>query len=199
MKNQIFLTILLLGCTTHPAVAAYCPDGRYAEQLTGVSADCISWEDRCYTGQNSNYQTTVYLVRHCTACDMGNVPSNEVAIQVPGYGTVYASHGCQFYICDSSNCQNDTSWSTIRSGYQRKIARRCSNNICVETNTYRCASGYYGTSTNGTSGCNRCPLYNGYYGSSNAGTTSISGCYQPANRSFSDTSGTFVYTQNCYY
>ncbi len=109
---------------------------------------------------------------------------------------------------DEPDCGKST-WSAHSTGYQKGTYYVCNLDVymgmCDITTTtkYRCAAGYYGSSTNGTSGCTRCPSSGGVYGTSAAGSTSITSCYIPSGttRSFSDTkgSGTEKITSNCYY
>jgi hypothetical protein len=96
---------------------------------------------------------------------------------------------------------------------------------CVESVSYTCANGYYGTPTNGSSGCTACPEHAscdgtgntifscnmGYYksgsgcapcpdgGMTATGGQAIDNCYLPAGSSFDDDSGTFQMTNRCYY
>lgn len=90
---------------------------------------------------------------------------------------------------------------------------------------YRCASGYYGTPTRASGDCKACPANSacdagsttivcskGYYGSGTScaqcpggGTTSTTGaasvtqCCLPSGTTFSDTTGSGVYTAQCCY
>lgn len=88
-------------------------------------------------------------------------------------------------------------WTANGTGYEQQIETTTENETCISVNkTYRCAAGYYGTTTNGTSGCTKCPTP----GTSNTGTnTSMTQCYIPADTEMSDSSGTYIYTKNCYY
>ncbi|MDE6481505.1 MAG: hypothetical protein K2L25_01645 [Alphaproteobacteria bacterium] len=100
---------------------------------------------------------------------------------------------CIYYPCGWRN--------TGTAGYQSYTQCTSNDNKCDTSITaYRCAVGYYGTSTNGTSGCTRCPASGGVYGTTaDAGATSITACYIPSGTSFSDGSGSGTYTGNCYY
>ena len=95
---------------------------------------------------------------------------------------------------DCTNCSS-TSWSALRTGYESRIRATCNCGICDKTTQYRCAAGYYGITTNGSSGCTRCPNS----GSSVAGSTVITSCYLPSGTTGSDSSGTYTYTADCYY
>lgn len=99
-----------------------------------------------------------------------------------------------------TNC-NSIDWTAYRTGYERRINRDCEcDGTCTSTTQYRCAVGYYGTSTNGTSGCTRCPSSGGIYGTTAAaGSKNITSCYIPANQTMSDGTGEYVFTNKCYY
>ena len=101
--------------------------------------------------------------------------------------------------CDTSTCKSDTTWTNGNTGYQKRTERRCSGTNCIETIAYQCAPGYYGSSTNGTSGCTKCPTEGGFTGTSPAGTETRKGCYIGSGLTGSDTTGSFKYTGNSYY
>ncbi|MCM1294356.1 MAG: hypothetical protein NC311_02235 [Muribaculaceae bacterium] len=71
-----------------------------------------------------------------------------------------------------------------------------------------CPVGYYGTTTDGLTGCNRCPEWTGIYtdaahtltaaATSGNGRLVITGCYIPAG-TYYDATGTFTLTSNCTY
>lgn len=99
----------------------------------------------------------------------------------------------------------DGTWTTVSDGYEKKVDKECTNNYelgtCerTESTSYRCAAGYYGRTVNGTTGCTRCPSSGGVYGTSAAGSTAITSCYIPSGTTSSDGTGTFEYTEDCYY
>ncbi len=97
--------------------------------------------------------------------------------------------------CDKYTCTSDTNWVSASAGYMSKSTRSCGTTFqeCGERTQYQCAAGYYGASTNGTSGCTKCPSP----GISPAGTTAVTGCYII---SWNDTTGAFDFGgDNCYY
>jgi len=103
--------------------------------------------------------------------------------------------------CTPQNCQ-PSSWASSSTGYETRTYRECNLTLtaCLKSTEYRCAVGYYGSSSNGTSGCTRCPSSGGIYGTTaSAGSTSITSCYIPSGTSFSDSTGSGRYTSNCYY
>lgn len=73
-----------------------------------------------------------------------------------------------------------------------------SNATCAGGNlsTFVCAKGYY---KNG-SACTACPSLNGVAGTTTStGATSITSCYIRSSSSFSDVSGSWRYSDDCYY
>lgn len=109
-------------------------------------------------------------------------------------------------------CKGDCTtikWHQIAPGYEQMITKQCvcdgnSDARCEETPSYRCASGYYGTSTDGKNGCVKCPTLirnDGVEnpGTSSVGATSITNCYQPQNIEFTDDKGIYTFNGgNCY-
>ena len=103
--------------------------------------------------------------------------------------------------CTESNCKSDTDWTSHSTGYQKRTIRSCNatNTLCQQTTEYQCAAGYYGSSTNGSTGCTKCPSSGGVAGQSAAGSIAITSCYIPSGNTFSDSTGSGTYTGNCYY
>ena len=103
------------------------------------------------------------------------------------------SNGC-------TDCES-TSWSAHSTGYEKRTTATCNTTTCVcsKKTEYRCTAGYYGTSTNGTSGCTKCPSSDGISGTTTAGAKNITSCNLPAGAIGSDTTGTLTYTKDCYY
>lgn len=111
--------------------------------------------------------------------------------------------------CDSNgdcqkrkNCSNCTSsnWADLATpGYQSRTIATCdySEGKCNTKTEYRCAKNYFGTA-NGTSGCSRCYEK---FGTETAGpgNNPATACYIPAGHEIDDSSGTYSYTENCYY
>lgn len=107
-----------------------------------------------------------------------------------------------------TDCTSDSDWSSAGTGYHKKTTATCNAGVCTKTTAYRCASGYYGSSTNGTSGCTKCPTWSGVYSNSGktteanaystVGTTGITGCMIIPS-TYYDASGTFSLTNPCSY
>ena len=129
----------------------------------------------------------------CSSCTSPKVLTEHVS-SVSGCDTDIRT----YYNCECPSECKTTSWSSHSTGYEKKTT--CDTSTCSVTTSYRCAVGYYGGSTNGASGCARCPASGGVYGTTaSAGSTSITSCYLPSGTSFSDSTGSGTYTGNCYY
>lgn len=143
-----------------------------------------------------------YLFRGCDTgsieykCDTGNkyYQSNttvKCTVTTDSNGDFKFSRCTGCLLCD----ENAEYWENSNPGYQRAYRRRFvdgSSATCEKYNIdkWRCAIRYYGTSTNGTSGCNPCPTLESEglteicnssgacpYVSSSVGSTQISQCY----------------------
>ena len=129
--------------------------------------------------------------------------------------------------CDESTCVPDA-WELITNGstkaVQARTHRGCNNaGQCVETlnRQVRCPTGYWGLpninfSDAITAWCEKCPSHASgtqttsgpgdiasgglvVGGGTAVGTVPITECFVPAGNGGSDESGTYVWTQNCYY
>ncbi|MCM1294338.1 MAG: hypothetical protein NC311_02140 [Muribaculaceae bacterium] len=115
-----------------------------------------------------------------------------------------SSCGVHYTYCECTTTCSTTSWVSLRTGYESR--KYC--NVCSQSTQYQCAAGYYGSSSNGTSGCTQCPTWTDVYttsakttqvrGTSAAGATAITGCYVAAG-TYYDTTGTLKTTGNCAY
>ena len=146
----------------------------------------------------SNGKTT-YQYNKCKQCEVPYLVSSVIVPECGG--TFLADAACK---CVCLNCTSDTSYTDAGTGYQKKVKRSCDCSsgtaTCVATTVYQCAVGYYGSSTNGTSGCTRCPASGGVYGTTaSAGSSSITSCYIPSGSNLSDSTGSGTYTGDCYY
>ena len=147
----------------------------------------VSDDYACVEG--TTYYYNGYGVTECRACE-GDFELTELEADIPGCFTM-TYQGCAEGCAKCDDCVSDTSWSAAGAGYEKKVTRTCDCGYCDETASYRCAANYYGSSSNGTSGCTACPSYNGIAGTSSAGSTSASACCisSGATYSFSDTAG----------
>ena len=88
-------------------------------------------------------------VESCMTCESGYTKVSKSTILSCGGGTINATYNTCLLTCTTSNCKSDTSWSAAGTGYQKKANRSCSDSTtCKTTYSYRCAAGYYGSSSN---------------------------------------------------
>ncbi len=187
-----------------------------ADPTSTIYRNCANYEVACVYITNS-----VVGVSSCTSCPPGyslieDESAGVTACSATGNpkedagGGGYSAYKCTKN-CQASNCSS-TSWTALRTGYETRTYRSCSatgtSGTCNASTQYRCAAGYYGSSSNGTSGCNPCPEWQNVfansarttkvYGTSAAGATAITGCYVVAG-TYYDTTGTFKIGSNCQY
>lgn len=153
-----------------------------------------------------------YAIPSCNAGCQNYWWSNEEQAFACDTGTCNC-RGTQTYPCYAPcdvgdwgiTCGTPKGCTAYSNGYEKCTEPVCTNDftsgLCNVSNsvTYRCAAGYYGTTTNGTSGCTRCPSSGGIYGTSPAGSSAITSCYIKSGESGTDASGSYTYTGNCYY
>ena len=200
MKKSLYLIspMLVAGCLAMPTksygLATVCQQIACPANAAGVSQlaqNCQTTGARCYGGASEMVGTTT-----CETCRSGYVRVSRTFNATCATRPIRIDYYTCLLACTNSNCKSDTSWSSYGDGYERRILRECSDSTtCKTTYSYRCAAGYYGSSSNGTSGCNPCPSG----GTSSAGTTSATGCYIPSGTTGSDSTGTYKYTSNCYW
>lgn len=189
------MAVMTLTCTT-----TTCSSSTITESAPSSSYSTSS-TNTCY--KNSSTGQILQITDH-TAC-MTGYELTSTSYTSTTCDTIYSYDICT-KACDGT-CSDCTSgsWTDGNTGYQQRTKKTCNTSTCVcfSSTEYRCASGYYGSSSNGTSGCTRCPSSGGVYGTSAAGSTAITSCYLPSGTtvSFSDStgSGTATYTSDCYY
>lgn len=187
MKKIIFIFLLVLSfhaksygnaCMVCPDPSPYVYGCAQAESLGCIGSVEVSSCNECLPGYT--------LEPGITQCSQTL------------YTCVEDTGGCT---CD---CPVDVGWTNSGTGYQVYTEYLCNSTTCAcdATYSYRCATGYYGTANfRGNSGCNSCITGTGVSGSiSVAGTNSlITDCYLPTTFSGADPTGTYSYSQNCYY
>ena len=170
------------------------------EGVSPTASNCSVTRAICYS--NGSYDVGI---TSCETCKSGYISiSRDTYLYCDG--SLKVTYNTCVPQCTSSNCKSDTSWyQAINAGYQYRTIRSCTDNItCSSRTEYRCASGYYGTSSNGTTGCNHCPEQKwsdnvSTAATSNAGSTVITDCYLQSGTSGFDSTGDFIYTSNCHY
>ena len=141
----------------------------------------------CYKVSGSSTYYRVYL---CMLCPDGTEKVSKTFTSECGNIT--------YDVCETPCTPDDDFVATGNAGYEKKTTCTSSG---LSATQYRCAAGWYGSSSNGTTGCTKCPSSNESTATaqSAAGTTDISGCYIPAGNSFSDGAGAGKYASNCGY
>ena len=206
--KAVFIGALGAICINATAIAY---DGYNIPCSDGGSGSCIcdtgacldeTWDDTlgsflCGSGKGGSYscncidaqfnKTITFTCGCYSDSDCGSDPS---------YGCI--NNRCQK--CKSCSGASTGTWTAHSTGYEKRTVTECNCSGTPTTRTeYRCAAGYYGTTSNGTSGCTRCPASGGIYGTSAAGSTAITACYLPSGTAFSDAAGSGTYTGDCYY
>lgn len=176
--------------------------------ISDAIGNIYTWAS-AYPGSNcaliyQNWTTEGYYPEGLGQAWLDGTKAGLSAYQICDWGSAgeICSAGCEMPGMSSyQDCSDFTSWNDIGNGYEESAGMTFLCNECYDVgeNKYRCAAGYYGSSTNGTSGCTRCPSSGGIYGVSAAGSTSIASCYIPSGKSMSDSVGAYTYTANCYY
>lgn len=179
----VLCAVAAVALNISDAIGGTCSDTGYACMN---DADCLQYET-CIGGGGGGGNTTCTNSSQCYDgyyCKFTSSSSVGTCTPYPD-----CSSGC-------TNC-NTTSWGANGTGYETRTVATCDTTFCEcsKKNEYRCASGYYGSTTNGTSGCSPCPTP----GTSAAGAAVQTSCYIASGNTFSDTTGYGTYTGNCYY
>lgn len=202
MKRIIVVVLFAINMQTANANTCIATD-------TCTSGNCTD----LYVGKNCTldagpvrYYGGIYKVQSCASCNAGYAMRTIGSLTIPDCSTVKTAYKTCDIKCD--NCIS-IDWTDSAVGYQRYTSKVCnSDSSCSVSYSYRCAVGYWGTSSNGTSGCSLCPEWTGVYtnsarttnvrGTSSVGTTEITGCYV-ASGTYYDVTGTFNTNGNCPY
>lgn len=158
-------------------------------------------DEYVYDGSNGNGATqksTGWILRGCYKCR--NNKKAEVTSTSTPCGN-YSFYRCVDCTTGCTNCESDLTGQPYKEGYLRIQNRQCLNCICEVTSTsYSCDKGYYGYPGSSDTGCTRCPQSGNTYGTTSTyGSQSITACYIPSNTDIEDTTGTYHFTQSCYY
>lgn len=198
MQKTLLTAVFIALGIIHSSNAATC------EQVTCITYNdnTTNWSRQIPADLNSlNCGPTIQCLRHngigqiirvgtCNSCTSGTRTLHNSGVSCDGGNEI------TYYSCDICTT---TEWTAASTGYQSR--KYCASSSDTGTVEYRCASGYYGTSSNGTSGCTQCPEATNIYtnsarttrarGTSAAGTTSSANCYLPQG-TYYDASGTFT-------
>ncbi|MBQ8041832.1 MAG: hypothetical protein IJ273_00715 [Alphaproteobacteria bacterium] len=163
----------------------------------------------CMDDDMAGYQDELGL------CDMimqRTLMGNEVlkiSSQYYSWNTSYTITNYRKFVCEYDEiCWDDKQdWTAYTTGVQRRqISRVCQDDGTCSSGTsyYRCASGYYGGTANGSTSVPTCYSCAEKTGLANAmtspvgGATKITQCYQPVG-TYVDAVGTYERTANCFY
>lgn len=153
---------------------------------------------------------------YCTCKNTNGMVCNEGMYGIPTSATATgqctacpANAECTMYYNDTFYCKNGFYKNTAGTGcFPMSIICKSGNYITANNECKQCRSGYYcpgGTYTAGSTerGITHCPTYNigpNTYtpGTTPRGSDSITDCYIPTG-SYSDKTGSYSITQNCYY
>lgn len=195
--NQIFIMVLLLGLASPAFGLPSSIGGGTVGPVVQVNACGCNWDDAEYVPEG--LETT------CISCDSNianiNCASGKICDDNKSgnsYGVIVGSENKLTVECGTWVPQQEVG-GVIRAGYWSVIPSA----TCDTVATYRCGAGYYGKPTSETAGCSKCPGFepSGEISaiSSEIPRTAITNCYIKANKAMSDTTGTYIYTDGCFY
>ncbi len=191
-----------------------CPNGTGGGGYTTQLPNCNAVSYKCY----KNTTGVTYFITTCTSCNTGYELTD--ATFTPGSGVCNNTLKYQNCVKESSeegggsggngnctmdNCTKKSGWEAhTNTGYEALNYYACLNGVCTPTpKQYRCAAHYYGTTSDGNTGCTACPLSGSRTpepGDSVPGSnTRLSDCYLRSGRSGCDDSGCFTVSGDCYH
>ena len=213
--NGLTYSCMLYSIADSP-LSSFIEDTSLGTDTTGcTSTKFLHWTRRNL--QNASQVSKLYK-EYCTACS-----SKYRLVETTG-----TSAGCKVTwtycqpICAGKPCEGKTSWSAHPNASTNHNQTTCvrGSTPSADKCSFRCTSGYYGTSTLLPGGnvekteitCTRCPSYQRYinsttgyattaYGTSIAGSNAlITSCYIPSGIYSGDETGRFLVTGgNCSY
>ena len=174
LLKAFFIAVPLFMTFFNKTMAACATAGCGAWPATVANVDCPTWGGTA----PDYYETSNSFGSYSNWCDTstGSAKMGYLCV-AKSYTNSCTSSGGYINAGTASTaayclCQDDL-WTAYGTGYQKRITRTCNGlYACNQTTQYQCAAGYYGSSTNGTSGCTACPCS----GTSSAGSTSVSSC-----------------------
>lgn len=197
----VFMPITALNAAITNCIGTVCPSDDWTS-INSQPTNCASYSDYCYGSETSSSKK----VYSCNICSSGyKIQSGSVSVS--GCSNTITANTCVQDCTGCTDCST-TSWTASSIGYQERTYATCNCNTCTKTTQYRCAAGYYGNPTTGTSGCTLCPS-SGIYSNSGlttlisatsaAGSTTKTSCYIPSGTTFYDATGSGEYDGNSYY
>ena len=176
------------------------------QTLTGSSYYVIEYStDSNYPICDGYIVQSTSTSRSCATCKSGYQRLSFSQVNTMTYQSDYTTSDFYSWPCATGGTLDTTiyvcvqclpyygSWSSYGTGYQRRQVSYHANCGISSSYEYRCAAGYYGSPTSGSSGCTKCPLVCNVQSTSAVGTTNVSGCCVSSGTS-SDTTGSFTIT-----
>lgn len=176
--------------------------------ITSYPGVDLSRTATCYQVPSTGKYVRIWTLASGVVCPSGFAVETFVHNSLSCPQNIFQYEDCARSCAGCSNCEDNGTWSASgTAGYQKRTKKTCNMDSCsCETSTvYRCAQGYYGSSTNGTSGCTRCPradttdLFSPFGTTDSAGQIAVYSCYIPAGTVFEDTTGSGIYPEQCDY
>lgn len=168
-----------VNCDPNVTIAG-CPDQfdyRFCVEEIGIDTNV-----KCNTGRQYYGSSTCNKTYDC-ACQFN--PFGDIQQCPEGYRDCRNSYNADEHSAATACCK------ILAAGTSVNVANGAA--VTCQTGSY-CSGGdsiYYGS----TGGANSCPVP----GTSVAGATAITNCYIPKGASFSDSTGSGIYTDDCYY
>ncbi len=167
----------------------------------------VSRTATCYRVPSTGKYVRIWTLASGSVCPSGFAVETLTHYSQVCPLNIFQYEDCVTQCSGCSNCEDTGTWGAGNTGYEKRTKKTCNMTSCsCETSTvYRCARGYYGTSTNGTSGCTRCPridtadLFSPFGTTDSAGQISVYNCYIPAGTAFQDATGSGIYPDQCDY
>ena len=219
MKKYLILTVfigILAPLAGHAGtsvsrleIVSYCgnsPYGTYYECdeknfPSSTSATCaispvVGAPSECAGATVTDIRCNGFRHQVCLSCRTGY----DISIKMVDVSSSTCSTQLPVISCCAtcSNCTSDATWTAAGTGYVKKTMRSCNCGTCETWIAYECAAGYYGAATTNTPPtCTKCPSFNGVAGTSSQNTTTAAGCCLPADKTYSDTSGNYIFSGGC--
>lgn len=210
MKNCLIyglFTICYITGAHGACTSVACPTSSNVEIHT-MPNNCATYTTACLYDDTNKRYIKYYSCLTCndpltliTPGALNDIGLREIcgATSTPSYKTCTCGS-----LCTVTIIQPAATWESGSYGIERSLRSICNESTNCEWSEYyiyRCAAGYYGSPTSGTSGqCQRCPGFNDTYYSSTPGINeAITDCYAIADVARSSTEGTWLYTQDCPY
>ena len=205
MKRNKLLAIILTALPisgayadwgVHPSYTSMYWEQGVAENTAEYCESYIDW-DNCEAKEGG--VNSFSLSPECESV-CADVKRMSVTTETISSGNIVATYPMPQIIV-LQGCGLASNWYNISCRWATGVEASYGARVAGKGTVY-CKEGYYGTPKHldDDSACKQCPSSGGVAGKSVVGSnTSITGCYIPSGSSFSDSTGSGVYTNNCYW